>query len=259
TTVVTGYGYAPELDVAVGAMEVNFVLDTLGGTIGDTIEIPVMLDKDVSASYNGITYWLNGLSVDLNVTYNARSLKFLQATALAKPDDMTVSSTLGTVTITGTDIDSLSGGELARLQFLVTVPEFQQTDIAASISGFVSDSLQFLDIVPAGNTTPFVTGGKCDITVVKFSTVGTPKIEIHPNPTSNDATITFRMRESVPVDLHLVNSQGIDVRSLLDATQIFNGGEYAVRFNTMDLPAGVYFVRITAGVFSDTVPFVVVK
>jgi hypothetical protein len=259
TTVVTGYGYAPELDVAVGAMEVNFVLDTLGGTIGDTIEIPVMLDKDVSASYNGITYWLNGLSVNLNVTYNARSLKFLQATALAKPDDMTVTSTLGTVTITGTDIDSLSGGELARLQFLVTVPEFQQTDIAASISGFVSDSLQFLDIVPAGNTTPFVTGGKCDITVVKFSTVGTPKIEIHPNPTSNDATITFRMRERVPVDLHLVNAQGIDVRSLLDATQIFNGGEYAVRFNTMDLPAGVYFVRITAGVFSDTVPFVVVK
>ncbi len=259
TTAVTGYGYAPELDVAVGAMEVNFILDTLGGTIGDTIEIPVMLDKDVSATYNGVTYWLNGLSVDLTVVYNERSLKFLGATALAKPDDMTVTSTLGTVTITGTNIDSLSGGELARLQFVVTVPEFQQTDISASISGFLSDSLQFLDIVPAGNITPFVTGGKCDITVVKFSTVGTPKIEIYPNPVSSDATITFRMQETVPVDLHLINAEGIDVRTLLDATTIFNGGEYAVRFSTSDLAAGIYYVRITAGVFTSTVPFVIVK
>ena len=218
-----------------------------------------MLDSNVAATYNGQEYWLQALDVDVDVTYAPRSLKFIDATWLAKPEGTTVNYLQhGEIRLELRDVDSLASGEVARLRFLVTVPEFDQTDIMVEASGFLSDSLQFLDIVPSGNETPFITDGKCDITVVTFSTVGVPVMRIAPNPVSDDATISFRMQETVPVTLLLVDASGQTVMSLLDGTDRLVGGEYQVRFNTSDLPAGVYHARIQAGVFTQTRPFVVV-
>jgi hypothetical protein len=259
TAMVTGYGYAPELDVSVGAMAVHFVLDTLGGTIGDTIEIPIMLDNDVKASYNGQTYWLNGLNVTFQVLYEPRSLKYLDAPFLVDPLKMTVNASLGSIDIVASNIDSLAGGEVARLRYLVTVPELTQTDIIVSSTGWLSDSLQFLDIVPSGSTTPFITSGKCDITNVSFSTVGRPVMLVYPNPATDVATIRFRMQETVPVYLRVFNASGTEVAQLMDGTMTLRGGEYEVRFETSELPAGVYHLRIDAGVFTSTQPCVVVK
>jgi len=260
TTTVTGYGYAPEVEVSVMATTVHFEPDTLGGTIGDTIEIPVMLDSNVAAVYNGVTYWLKALDVDLDVTYAPRSLKFLDATWLAKPEGTTVNYIQhGHVVLELRDVDSLAGGEVARLRFVVTVPEFSETDIMVEASGFLSDSLQFLDIVPSGRQTPFVTNGKCDITVLTFSTVGVPVMDIAPNPVLDDATITFRMQETVPVTLELFDASGQPVTTLLDGSDRLVGGEYQVRFTTTELSAGVYHARIHAGVFTQTLPFVVVR
>ncbi len=260
TTAVTGYGYAPELNVAVAPANVHFVVDTLGGTIGDTIEIPLQMDVDVSATYSGVTYWMNGLSAQFKVDYNPRSLKYLETTYLAKPNAMLVDyQQPGTVTINCANMDSLAGGVIARFRFLVTVPELTQTSVRASVQGFVSDSLQFLDVVPIENTAPFITSGKCDITVVQFSTQGAPRIAIHPNPVIDDATVVFRMRETVPVQLRIIDASGVEVRSLLDRTATLHGGEYAVKFNTSELSAGLYLIRIDAGVFAQTLPFVIVR
>ena len=259
TAAVTGYGYAPELDVAVGAMEVFFVPDTITGTIGDIIEIPIMIDRDVSATYNSIDYWLNALDVTIDMTYQPRSLKYLEPTFLAKPDEMTVNASLGAIQIVGENMDTLEAGEVARLAFLVTVPEFAETDIDVQASGFTSDSLQFLDIVPSGNVSPFITSGECNITVVNFTTTGTPKIDVYPNPASGDATISFRMQERVPVSLVIFDGTGTVVRTLMQGETRLVGGEYDVNFSTSDLPAGLYHVRIMAGVFTDVVPFVIVK
>ena len=259
TTLVTGYGYAPELDVAVAATNTNFQIDTLAGTIGDTIEIPIMVDKDVAADYNGQTYWLNALNVIFNVTYDGRSLKYLEATYLHDPDRMSIVYAPGDIRINATDIDSLTSGEIARLRFVVTVPEFTESSVMVEATGWRSDSLQFLDIVPESNTSPFITGGKCDITHVSFSQISGPSMIVYPNPTAGDVTVNFAMQESVPVTLEVFDASGTLVRSLLDGSDKLVGGEYDVRFRTSDLPAGVYHVRISAGVFTTTQPMVVVK
>jgi hypothetical protein len=259
TNVVTGYGYAPELPVTVAPVNVHFVIDTLGGSIGDTIEIPLQLDVDLNATYSGVTYWLNGLSAQFRVDYDPRSLRYLSTTYLAKPNAMLVDYPQhGVINLNCANMDSLASGVLARFQFLVTVPELTETSVRASATGFVSDSLQFLDVVPSEGTAPFITAGSCNITVLQFSTQGPPTIGIQPNPVVEDATVTFRMQEKVPVYLSVVDASGVEVRRLLDGSSL-NGGEYAVRFSTSDLSSGVYLVRISAGVFGQSVPFLIVR
>ena len=173
---------------------------------------------------------------------------------------MTVdASTVGRVQIQVQGADDVRAGELARLRFLVTVPEFQRTDIAVAGSGFISDSLQFLDVVPTGLVTPFVTGGQCNLTVLKFSTPAPSSIRIMPQPVSDDATVTFVMQENVPVVLRVMDAQGVPVKTLLDGSQRLLGGEYEAHFSVKDLASGTYHLRISAGVFSATLPFVVVR
>ncbi|MBI2794370.1 MAG: choice-of-anchor D domain-containing protein [Ignavibacteria bacterium] len=259
TTAVTGYGYAPEVEIQVGAMQQFFVADTLKGTLGDTVTIPIQLDSGIAATYQGNTYWLKSFDATINITYNARALKYIDAPYLSREDEMSVSSTPGNVVITGSDLDSLKSGEVARLRFLVTVPDININDITVEASGFISDSLQFIDVVPNTVITPFSTTGKCNITVLKFDTLGAPMIGITPNPVADDATITFRMYETVPVVLELFNSSGFQTKIFLDGSIVLPGGEYAVRFSSADLPAGLYHARIAAGVFSSTKAFIVVK
>ncbi|MCO6465737.1 MAG: choice-of-anchor D domain-containing protein [Bradyrhizobiaceae bacterium] len=260
TNIVTGYGYAPELNVATAPALTHFVVDTLGGTIGDTIEIPLMIDADIKAEYNGTTYWLNGLNATYTVNYDPRSLKYIGTTFLAKPSAMSVQEIQhGTLELVGTAMDSVAGGELARFQFVVTVPEFSTTTITASGRGYLSDSLQFLDIVPVDSSAPFVTAGSCNISVLQFSSQGAPRIQVFPNPARDAATIAFRMRETVPVVLRVIDANGIVVRTLLDGSLRLNGGEYAVNISTSELGAGAYVVQIEAGVFVSHQPFVVLK
>ncbi|MFZ9870092.1 MAG: hypothetical protein ACO3E0_02940, partial [Candidatus Kapaibacteriota bacterium] len=259
TSSITGFGYAPELDLAVAATPTFFRIDTVAGTIGDTIELPVMIDRDLSATYNGVTYWLEGLSFTTQVRYAARSLQFLDAPYLAQPGSMTVDQpSVGTVVIHVQGADSVRSGPLARLRFLVTVPEFAQTDVSVAAAGFISDSLQFLDVVPSGAATPFVTSGECRLTVLNFSTPAPSSIRVLPHPVHDDATVRFTMAETVPVTLHLLNTQGVVVRELLDGSQRLEGGEYQADFSTRDLPSAVYYLRIAAGVFTSTIPVVVV-
>lgn len=260
TTVVSGYGYAPEKYVATAPALVHFVVDTLGGTIGDTIEIPLMLDSSIAATYSGTEYWMNALDAVFTVSYDPRSLKYLETTYLAKPNQMVVTVPQhGTIQVVGTEMDSLAGGPLARFRFLVTVPEFSSTSIHAKATGFTSDSLQFLDVIATDSSAPFVTLGSCNISVLQFNTQGAPRIQLSPNPVGAEATITFRIQETVPVYLRIVDANGSVVRLIMDGSVRLQGGEYALKFQTQDLGSGVYMVQIQAGVFASTVPFVVVK
>lgn len=259
TTVVTGYGYAPELSLAMAAMKVFWIPDTLGGTIGDTIEVPVMVEKDIAATYGGVTYWLNALTFDVELAYNARALKFIDASFLSKPSMVADAPTPGRVRIQTTSADTIQAGEMARLRFVVTVPDFDRNDIAVSATGFTTDSLQFLDIVPQDAVTPFVTSGSCNITVVKFSPVLTPALNLYPNPVHDDATVVFSIQETVPVVMELIDANGQTVQSMMDGSMTLSGGEYAVRFNTNEHAAGAYHLRLSAGVYTATIPFMIVK
>jgi len=259
TSAVSGYGYAPELDVALAPTRTLFLPDSLAGTIGDTIEVPIMIDKDMSATYNGITYFLNGVNADITVAYAPRSLKYIDASFVAEPIATTITPSLGSILVEVRGADTIVAGSIVVLRYVVMVPEVQSTDISVTSSGYVSDSLQFIDIVPAGGNAPFITGGKCDITVVKYAAVGTPLMSIDPQPVREDALVTFRMQETVPVVLDIVDARGVIVKTLLDGSVLLPGGEYKVRIGTQELASGVYFIRIGAGVFSSTQTFIIAK
>ena len=155
--------------------------------------------------------------------------------------------------------DTTRSGPIATLRFVVAVPEVSQTDVMVENSGFLSDSIQFLDILPQGGTSPFVTSGKCNISVVKFASVGKPRLSVHPQPAIDNAVVTFRMQETVPVMLEIIDSRGSTVETMLDGSITLSGGEYALKINTANYPAGLYFVRISAGVFSSTSSLMISK
>ncbi|HBB25998.1 MAG TPA: hypothetical protein DCZ59_06995, partial [Bacteroidetes bacterium] len=259
TTDAGGWGYAPELDVALLPTSQFFVPATFAGAIGDTIDVPVMLDKDISATYNGVEYFLNGLNFDLAVTYAPRALKYIGLVSAAEPANTTVTDSLGRIDIAVRGADTLRSGPLATLRFVVAVPDSVNSSIEVTSGGYTSDSLQFLDIVPRSGASPVSVAGRCNISVVKFAPTGRPRIQIAPQPAADMATVSFRMQETVPVFLDVVDSRGMNVRTVLDGSVTLSGGEYSVRFDTADLPSGMYVLRISAGVFVSSVPFVVAK
>ena len=260
TTPVTGYGYAPELGIQTAAVKQYFVLSAFQGTLGDTVTVPVMIDSSLKAEYNGLTYWLRSVNATFNVTYNPRMLKYISPDVFAHPTATTATLVApGTVTITVAGADSITSGAIASLKFVVTVPDVPTDTITVVGSGFISDSLQFIDIVPTGISTPFITSGKCDITVLRFTSISAPIMQVFPNPVSSVATIQFTMQETVPVELEIVSSSGSIAETLLDGSLTLSGGEYNVRVNTSALSAGVYYARISAGVFTQVVPFLVVQ
>jgi hypothetical protein len=259
TTDADGWGYAPELDVALLPTSQFFVPATFAGAIGDTIDVPVMLDKDISATYNGVEYFLNGLNFDLAVTYAPRALKYIGLVSAAEPANTTVTDSLGRIDIAVRGADTLRSGPLATLRFVVAVPDSVNSSIDVTSGGYTSDSLQFLDIVPRSGASPVSVAGRCNISVVKFAPTGRPRIQIAPQPAADMATVSFRMQETVPVFLDVVDPRGMNVRTVLDGSVTLSGGEYSVRFDTADLPSGMYVLRITAGVFVSSVPFVIAK
>lgn len=259
TSRVYGFGYAPEFDVTLAPTRTFFLPDSIVATIGDTIEIPIMIDKDISATYSGVTYFLNGVNFDVNLSYVPRSLKFVDVSFLAEPTTTTVTQTLGDVQFTVRGADTLRSGPFARIRYVLMVPEFATTDVTVSSQGFTSDSLQFLDVISAGGRAPVTTGERCNVTVVRYATVGRPMMQLAPQPVRDEALITFRMQETVPVVIDIVDARGIVVSQLLDGSTTLPGGEYAVRASTADLPSGMYIVRLQAGVFAQNIPFVVAK
>jgi hypothetical protein len=84
-------------------------------------------------------------------------------------------------------------------------------------------------------------------------------MQVHPQPVRDEALITFRMQETVPVTIDIIDARGIVVSKLLDGSTTLTGGEYAVRASTSDLPSGMYIVRLHAGVFAQTIPIVITK
>ena len=155
--------------------------------------------------------------------------------------------------------DSVRSGPLLTLRFVMMVPDTSQSNLSVVSSGYTSDSLQFLDVTPKPGITPVRIAGRCNITVVKFSGVGKPRMQILPQPAANEATVNFRIQETVPVMLDVVDSRGVVVRTMLDGTLTLSGGEYALRFDTADLSSGMYVLRISAGVYTSTMPFVIAK
>ncbi|MDX1546052.1 MAG: T9SS type A sorting domain-containing protein, partial [Rhodothermales bacterium] len=79
----------------------------------------------------------------------------------------------------------------------------------------------------------------------------------YPNPFNPRTTIEFALPEATPVRLAVYDVTGREVARLVDGS--LDAGRHRVTFDATGLPSGIYFYRITAGVFAETHRMVLVK
>lgn len=258
TAALYGSGFVPDFPLRFAAIQNFWRVDPISAGLGDSILIPIMIDSNISAEYQGIVYWLNGLRFDVEMEYDPRALKFLELVS-AIDTAVTITYKHGLLHLAFADVDTVRAGPVAVMRFLVTVPEIQKHTIIVRPGYFNTDSLFFLNILAEEGQTPFEGSGRCNITVLKYSTVGTPKMSVTPNPVSERARISFRIQETVPVFIDIVDATGAIVAVLMDGRQAYAGGEYVVGFDAQQFPSGIYNVRLSAGVFSATSPLLIIR
>jgi hypothetical protein len=72
----------------------------------------------------------------------------------------------------------------------------------------------------------------------------------YPNPFNGISEIGFRIPEGAWVKLSVCDVLGREVATLVNETR--PAGFYQVRFNSGDLPSGMYLYRLTAGSRTET-------
>jgi len=260
---VKGRGYAPAFPVLFSTDNTSFLNPAdVGGVLGDTITVPVYVEKDFNQTYHGNLYWIKALNFTVNLKWNPYMLKFIKATSVF--GNQMVSDTKNSfsqVDLNFTNIDDLKAGKIADVTYLITVPDVSQDTISVTPVNFRTDSLLFLEINPylKPTKTNVLTSEKCKTTTLIYSGTRPTLYQTVPNPASGTTTIRFDIQETVPVSLKVYSVSGEVVAELLNGEHVIKGGQHSVNFDTSGLAAGVYNYVLHAGVFSDVRQMVVVK
>jgi uncharacterized protein (TIGR02145 family) len=83
------------------------------------------------------------------------------------------------------------------------------------------------------------------------------KIQLYPNPSSNQISITFTLENPAQVELEVLNRLG-QVMSVIQDESL-SQGTHSVTWNAEGLPSGIYFYHLSAGSRSSTGKMVVVR
>ena len=82
-------------------------------------------------------------------------------------------------------------------------------------------------------------------------------ILVFPNPLSTSTTISFSLSQSEKVSLRIYDVTGRLVTTLSDGEM--NEGAHQLVWNTEDVNAGIYFLRMEAGEYVQTEKISVIK
>ena len=82
-------------------------------------------------------------------------------------------------------------------------------------------------------------------------------LQNYPNPFNGETTIEFEIEKTEFVSLELYNSLGEQVRTLIHS--IVGGGKHSFQLKADDLPSGIYFYRLHAGVRTDSKKIVLLR
>ncbi len=90
---------------------------------------------------------------------------------------------------------------------------------------------------------------------------GTPQgfelFQNYPNPLNPSTSIRYRLPSNADVVLIVYDVLGRELKTLVNERQ--TAGSHSVTFNASDLPSGVYFYRLKAGIFSQTKKLLLLK
>ena len=81
-----------------------------------------------------------------------------------------------------------------------------------------------------------------------------PNLNIFPNPTSNNLTVSFDLDESSQTNLQVINTLG-QIVSSSDFGQL-SIGKQNLEVKIEDLTSGVYFIRISLEKGEETIRFI---
>ncbi len=257
STSLYGYGYAPDLPLTF-RFDLIEILPEFTTQLGQQISIPVYLDTNLSTTLNGTEYWLKDLNFDMVLEYNPRALQYLDITNLSiQISDINYNP--GRIVFRAENIDSLRQGKLFDLGFEATVPDSITTNLQINVEQILSNDIMFLDLYPKGGDALYTSEGKCSITYFKFESTETQLFKNYPNPWSEKTTVRFKLGEKVPVFAELYQYSGERVETLIDGNLVFERGEYSIEINSNQLESGIYYLHFKAGVYSETIPLVLVK
>lgn len=79
----------------------------------------------------------------------------------------------------------------------------------------------------------------------------------YPNPFNPSTVIGYQLAHETSVTLKVYDALGREVETLVDEGQ--NAGSHSVTFRATNLPSGVYFYSLQAGVYSDTKKLLLLK
>ncbi len=80
----------------------------------------------------------------------------------------------------------------------------------------------------------------------------------YPNPFNPQTTITFDVPASSVVDISIFDNLGRLIETPVNQTKL-NAGKYEYKWNAENLPSGVYFCKLTAGNYINTIKMILLK
>lgn len=93
-------------------------------------------------------------------------------------------------------------------------------------------------------------GGTSSTNPIILSKNGSLQLQNYPNPFDNSTTLTYDLPVRTSVRIEVFNIFGSKIKTLIDRVE--DPGKHQVKFNTTDLPAGIYFCRGTWGTHSSS-------
>lgn len=136
----------------------------------------------------------------------------------------------------------------------------QLTDESFGISTFGTDAQGNLFLCSYGNSGRIYKLSGPATSVPPMSSTLPQKFSLRqnfPNPFNPSTTIQFTLPQTSSIRITVYDALGRKTAVLMD--EYCNAGEHTVRWGADEYPAGMYFVQMNAGIFSETIKIILLK
>ncbi|MFM8281686.1 MAG: LamG-like jellyroll fold domain-containing protein [Bacteroidota bacterium] len=246
SSLLSGIGFAPNLQVPFSIGKNINTIDTVSGTLGDKVKVPLYIGEDFSTIYRQITYYLQSVSFGLTLRYNPYALKY-ESIDQSSPKITVSKNSPGALTVQFTQLDSVKKGELANVNFTIAVPDSAISTMYIEPIIVTTDSLPFVNIIPLLENATCIISARCKLHTLTFDTELPTLMEHAPNPATNKTEIRFSLKEKVPYTLSLYASDGSFIKTISESLHSSEIGEYSEILDVSSLSNGTYFYVLEAG------------